>query len=138
MSRQSERRPTVAAMLSFLQPGVGHLYLREWFRAVLWAGLWAGSFGLVTATAGVELGVTDLLAVAFGLFAVVEGLPTAAVVSLFAVTLFATLDAYWLAAQDDHKADDSAERCPDCGKDLDPSLEFCHWCTARLEDPPEG
>ena len=39
MSQQTEKRPLVAALLSFLQPGLGHLYLREWLRAILWAGL---------------------------------------------------------------------------------------------------
>ena len=47
MSQQTEKRPLVAALLSFLQPGLGHLYLREWLRAVLWAGLWVGSLVVV-------------------------------------------------------------------------------------------
>ncbi|PSP91758.1 zinc ribbon domain-containing protein, partial [Halobacteriales archaeon QH_8_68_33] len=23
--------------------------------------------------------------------------------------------------------------CPNCGEDLDPDLEFCHWCTERTD-----
>ncbi|WP_144906527.1 zinc ribbon domain-containing protein [Halobellus captivus] len=26
----------------------------------------------------------------------------------------------------------SAEDCPNCGKELDPELDFCPWCTTRL------
>jgi TM2 domain-containing membrane protein YozV len=44
-------RPPVAALLSFLIPGVGQIYNREYFRGLFWLivtpGLWIGSAGLL-------------------------------------------------------------------------------------------
>jgi len=44
-------RPPVAALLSFLLPGLGQLYNREYFRGVFWLiftpGLWIASAGLL-------------------------------------------------------------------------------------------
>ena len=133
MSQRTERRPVLAAMLSFVQPGVGHLYLREWARAVLWGALWFGSVGLVVSTVGLELSATETVAALAGMFALVEGFPTEAVVSMVAVAAFATLDAYWLAARNNHRLAGDVGQCPHCGKDLDPTLDFCHWCTTPLE-----
>ncbi|WP_336021696.1 zinc ribbon domain-containing protein [Halobellus salinisoli] len=28
---------------------------------------------------------------------------------------------------------ESADSCPHCGKELDPELDFCPWCTTRLD-----
>jgi hypothetical protein len=133
MNGRGNRRRFVAAMLSFLQPGIGHVYLREWVRAVLWGAVWLGSLLLVLTTAGLELTARNLLATAGGFFAAVDGFPMEAALTMFAVTVFATMDAYWLAAREDYRIDETP-RCPGCGKELDPALEFCHWCTARLED----
>jgi TM2 domain-containing membrane protein YozV len=45
------RRPPVAALLSFLIPGLGQLYNREYLRGVFWLlvtpGLWIASAGLL-------------------------------------------------------------------------------------------
>ena len=44
-------RPPVAALLSFLIPGVGQIYNREYFRGLFWLivtpALWIGSAGLL-------------------------------------------------------------------------------------------
>lgn len=133
MTGRNGRRRLVAALLSFLQPGIGHVYLREWLRAVLWGTVWAGSLGLILTTAGIEISARNLLASAGGFFAVVEGFPVEAALAMFAVTLFATMDAYWLAAREDHRIHDPS-LCPNCGKELDPTLEFCHWCTTQLTE----
>jgi len=132
MTQRADRRPFVAGLLSFVQPGLGHLYLRHWVRAALWATLWFGTLGLVLATLGLELTAVETLAALSGVFALVEGIPTEAVLSLFAVTAFATMDAYWLAAREGHSIAPEGD-CPHCGRELDPSLDFCHWCTASLE-----
>lgn len=29
------------------------------------------------------------------------------------------------------------DSCPNCGKDVDPELDFCHWCTADLPGSAE-
>jgi endogenous inhibitor of DNA gyrase (YacG/DUF329 family) len=28
--------------------------------------------------------------------------------------------------------------CPECGKELDPELDFCPWCTTRFDEESEG
>ena len=132
MGQRTHKRPLMAALLSFIQPGVGHLYLREWLRAVLWVGVWGGSLALVLSTMSVDPSTTDLLALAFGIFATMESFPTEAMLSMLAVTMFATLDAYWLAARNNHQLRGALDRCPSCGKELDPTLDFCHWCTAEF------
>lgn len=134
MSQSTERRPFLAALLTVVQPGVGHCYLREWLRGCLWAGVWAGALVVLVDSAGVELGVLEWVAVGFGVFPAAAGFPFEATLSMFAVTAFATLDAYWLAARNNHRLQDDIGRCPHCGREMDPTLEFCHWCT----EPRDG
>lgn len=128
-------RPVLAAVLSALQPGLGHLYLRAWLRAALWAGLWFGTLGAALVSAGVDLSVGDAVVAVLGVFAAMDGIPLRSLVPLFAVTVFATADAYLLARLDDRRrvAAAGAGRCPRCRKELDPSLDFCHWCTITLD-----
>lgn len=129
----TNRRRWVAAALTFLQPGVGHLYLREWSRAATWFLLWAATAlfatGISTAPAASVAAV-----VAFGerFVAALSDLEMVPSLALAAVTGFAVVDAYWLAARREEQAA-QGPTCPDCGKEIDPSLEFCHWCTRRLD-----
>ena len=134
MSQQTEKRPLVAALLSFLQPGLGHLYLREWLRAVLWAGLWVGSLIVVADSAGLDLADPGALVAAVGFFTNPDALPVEVVLTALSVTAFATLDAYWLTARNNHRLQNRTGRCEECGERLDPSLEFCHWCTTPRDD----
>ena len=134
MSQQTEKRPLVAALLSFLQPGLGHLYLREWLRAVLWAGLWVGSLVVIADSAGLDLADPGALVAAVGFFADPDALPVEVVLTALSVTAFATLDAYWLTARNNHRLQNRTGRCEECGEQLDPSLEFCHWCTTPRDD----
>lgn len=124
-------RPAVAAVLALAVPGLGHTYLRRWGRAVAWF--------LTIVTAGVVLA---------GAFADPEASVSewpltvlAPVLGLFALS---AVDAYLLAARSPAPASASASgtgsdggpagapRCPDCGREVDPELGFCHWCTRRL------
>jgi len=130
MSQDTEKRPILAAVLSVIQPGLGHLYLREWLRAVLWAGVWLGSLAVVIASAGLEPAGLEAVAAAFGVF---PGAPVA-VLAMVAVEAFAALDAYWLTARNNHRLRDGVGRCPHCGRELDPTLEFCHWCTEHRDE----
>ena len=126
MSQQTKRRPVVAALLSFLQPGLGHLYLREWLRAVLWAGLWIGSLVVVADSAGVDLADPAAVAAAVGFVPGAGTLPVKVELAVLMVTAFTTLDAYWLAARNNHRLRNRANRCEECGERLDPTLEFCY------------
>lgn len=112
-------RPWLAAVLSLVLTGLGHLYLRSWFRAIAWFGLLAGITYLyvpeAVVSAPLEAGLTE-------------------VAPAFVVVGLATVDAYLRARQlnaDAAVADQ--ERCPHCGRPTDPTLSFCHWCTAEFD-----
>ena len=131
-SRQTYKRPWLAAMLAFLQPGLGHLYLRAWLRAVLWFGLWVGTLAVAVPTAGPG----GVLAVADRLLTSLSSLPPEAALALGSVTLFSTLDAYWLASRYNERvraAADGTAKCPHCGREVDTDLDFCHWCTEPID-----
>jgi uncharacterized paraquat-inducible protein A len=120
-------------MLAFLQPGLGHLYLRAWIRAVLWFGLWVVTLTVAVPTAGAG----GVLAVAERVLASVTSLPAEAALALASVTLFSTLDAYWLASRYNEErtrnTEDGTVNCPHCGREVDPQLDFCHWCTEPID-----
>jgi predicted amidophosphoribosyltransferase len=46
------------------------------------------------------------------------------------VTVGSVGDAYVLARQG---SSTDGQHCPSCGKELDEDLDFCHWCTQRLD-----
>ena len=135
MERMTTRkRPWLAAMLSVLATGLGHLYLRRWKRALGWlatlyvvAVLFVPSSVLDTLFTG---GPVDLLAAA----------------PVLLVSGLCVLDAYLLAhvqntferlvtieVSQPTESDAEAVRCPSCGRALDADLDFCHWCTTQLD-----
>ncbi|MEA5387690.1 zinc ribbon domain-containing protein [Haloarculaceae archaeon H-GB11] len=115
-----------------MYPGLGHVYLREWLRALLWFGLVITSSTLVIPDTVVpEQPSLDAIVTAS------QQLPTGAIALLFALTVLSMVDAYWVASRNAHRHDvQNAANCPFCGKELDDDLEFCHWCTSRLDDVP--
>lgn len=124
------RRPWVAAALAFIYPGLGHVYLREWFRAMLWFGI-----GLTTAVLVLE-GVLDTSSVA-ALVASLSTLSLGSTLAVSAVRLFSMIDAYMLADRTRTRAAPAATattagQCPHCGRELEEGLDFCHWCTEPL------
>jgi hypothetical protein len=122
----SRKRPWLAALLAVLATGLGHLYLRRWRRAAGWlAALLAASYVFVDPAAMDAVatgGPVDLVALA----------PVVFVGSLSA------LDAYLLAHAQNNLAsvavtpDGELAECPNCRKEVDPDLDFCHWCTTEL------
>jgi len=119
-------------MLSFLQPGLGHLYLRAWVRAVLWFALWFGT--LTVAVPSSDPG--GLFALVERTLAALDSFPSEAVLALATVTLFSTLDAYWLAARANERSrtvESGTADCPHCGREVDADLDFCHWCSEPLD-----
>jgi len=123
------KRPWVAALLSALVTGLGHLYLRRFRRAVGWLAV-----ALVVGIVFVDPAVAEALAT--GTLSNPLAAWPAAVVSVFSV-----LDAYVLARTENVLADararpdDTVSRCPHCGKELDPDLSFCPWCSTELDRP---
>lgn len=135
------RRPWLAAVLAVLYPGLGHVYLREWLRALLWFLLALSTAMLVVPDSAVQGG---------GLEAILDAqatLPPAAMAALVAVTLFSVVDAYWLATRgetpsaggrdgSEDPADEGSVRCPNCRRSVDgEEYGFCPWCAAELEAP---
>lgn len=136
-------RPWLAATLAALHPGLGHVYLREWLRASMWF-LFAVAAGLLVvppdAFAGIRLSDPATLFETFGTVAV--ELSTLGLVLLGLVVGCNVADAYNSAhrhAMDRARAaGESAALCPHCGQELDEELDFCHWCTTRLDDQSDG
>jgi len=112
-----------------LYPGLGHVYLRAYGRALLWFAMSVTTAVLVVPESS-DVG-TSLDA----LVGVYTGLPPSALGAIVAVTAFSVLDAYWLAVTGTPPDGDGggSPRCPDCGKELDASMSFCPWCAHELD-----
>jgi len=118
-------RSAIAVCLAFLFPGLGHIYLRQWVRALLWAALWIVASALLMpepATSGTALE---------RVMATVERLSTPEQFVLLSLTLFNMIDAYVISVQQ-ARYDPDAVHCPHCGGEIDEDIDFCHWCTERL------
>jgi len=126
------KRPLIAAALS-LYPGLGHAYLRRWLRALLWFGLVVSAVAFVAPEAALDgsVGVFE------GAQMISENLSTVEEFALVSILGFSMLDAYLLAEHGERRSDDGVPTCPHCGQELDEDLDFCHWCTSRLDEPTE-
>jgi len=134
MSDTARKRPWLAALLAFVYPGLGHVYLREWLRAVLW-------FGLVVSTTTLLIGEGTTAPLQSGmsldaLRAVSRNMAVEAALALLGLTALSMADAYWMASRENEAAAVAeGQQCPSCGKELDEEIDFCHWCTAELDGP---
>lgn len=132
MSGGSYKRPWLAAFFAILVPGLGHVYLRSWLRALLWFWMVVLSFVLFVPEELVESvgSITDAVALS-------TDLPFEAQLALLVVITFSAADAYWQAAQTKQRIE--GERCPHCGREVDGiEIDFCHWCTRPLDPDPEA
>ncbi|WP_435095945.1 DUF7575 domain-containing protein [Halorubrum sp. N11] len=172
-------RPLLAALLAMVLPGLGHLTLRRWGRALLWhltiVGGGVALFALYDVPVGSTVSPTEAAETA-------AALPTDVTLPIAILYVLSAVDAYLVgradiaerrradataeairrrAASDDGEA--SSERpgdssgansppatptatgstaesddkppeveCPNCGKETDADLDFCHWCTEPL------
>lgn len=129
----SYKRPWLVLVLTILLPGLGHVYLTLWKRAIAWFGLY-----FVTTTVIVpEDAMPDTLSVdAF--VAAGESMSAAILLLVFGVSLGCLADAYLMTrrlnGQQTHTAESPATTCPNCGRELDEDLTFCHWCTTELDE----
>ena len=130
-SDSTGKRPWLAALLSVLYPGLGHVYLRLWGRALLWF------LSIVTATA--LLVPPEAYPSALSVSAAMEAaqaLPLTVSLTILLMTLLNVLDAYMMAKRRSKSGGDASEgepTCPNCGKEVDGDLDFCQWCTTELE-----
>lgn len=137
----SRKRPWLAAALSILVPGLGHLYLRLWGRALLWLGLSI----LATFIVFPESALPESFSLE-AIFGASEALSLEASVLILGVSILCMIDAYLMGQRINYlvnrseriAAGASPTRCPNCGKELDPDIEFCHWCTTEIKTPEEN
>ncbi|WP_148414357.1 zinc ribbon domain-containing protein [Haloferax sp. KTX1] len=156
MSALTKHRPWLAAILGLILTGLGHLYLRRWRRAALWVLLtFAVSAVFVPPeafdplTGGATIPPSEFAAVLREL------------APILAVSFASVLDAFFLGlrqaaeaqAQADRSAAEDADTdastatvadpeadavtCPECGREVDADIDFCHWCTTRLDEPTD-
>lgn len=130
-TRRRRARPYIAAVLALAVAGLGHAYLRRWGRAAAW-------FATIVGTALV------LVTVLTDPTATMEEWPMTVIAPIIGLFLLSAVDAYRLAARGTSRtssagADDSEKAsCPNCGRPVDPELEFCHWCTEPLTTDPDA
>ncbi|WP_128903922.1 zinc ribbon domain-containing protein [Halorubrum amylolyticum] len=143
----SQKRPWLAALLGALATGFGHLYLRRWRRAVGWfAVLFAVSYLFVDPAAIDALAAgepVDPLSVAptllVGGASVVDAYVLARAQNALARTTgTAEAGAREATEETKHATGETTDSCPNCGKEVDPELDFCHWCTADLPGGAEA
>lgn len=138
-------RPFVAALLGMMVTGLGHLYLRRWLRAVAWIALaFVVSVAFVpqsaaeTILAGEQVDPLTLLPGAIvGIGSAVDAFRIARAQQAAQQTPVETAQSAGSTAQtagavDAEPAGETID-CPACGKPVDPSLGFCHWCTTEFE-----
>jgi hypothetical protein len=135
-SEQTGKSPVIAAVLAVLYPGLGHVYLRRWGRALLW-------FGVIITTI-VVLVPESALPTTVSLDALMQAqaaLPTHVAGLALVLSIMSVADAYWIAAQtgesghsEETVPEADTRSCPNCGKEIDEDIDFCHWCTTRLDE----
>jgi drug/metabolite transporter (DMT)-like permease len=127
----SRRRAILAALIGVLGAsvgvaGAGHVYLREWRRAVAWFTfvLGVGLVLLSVFTDPVSIVNTDPTDV-----------PTTVTAPLFFLLFLSSLDAYYVASRGVQREGDGdgGTKCPHCGGELDPDVAFCPWCATELD-----
>ncbi|WP_424006169.1 DUF7575 domain-containing protein [Haloferax denitrificans] len=149
MSALTKHRPWLAAILGLVLTGLGHLYLRRWRRAALWVLLTFAVSALFVPPEAFDP-LTGGAAIPPSEFAAVLG----ELVPILVVSFASVLDAFFLglrqaAARAERSAVEDAEEsaatvadpdadavtCPECGREVDADIDFCHWCTTRLDEP---
>jgi uncharacterized paraquat-inducible protein A len=138
-SGTTQKRPWLAALLAILYPGLGHVYLRKWGRALLWFATIIVSSTLLIPPDAVPNSITI-----DGLISAGQSIPLPISLSILTITLLSVVDAYVTAKQINRQSrapaapttsDEAAGSCPHCGKELDEDLDFCPWCSERLVEP---
>ncbi|MFW5917966.1 MAG: DUF7575 domain-containing protein [Haloferacaceae archaeon] len=153
MTERTRRRPWLAALLALVVSGLGHAYLRRWGRALGW-------YVAVTAVVFVFVPESAISGAFAGDPPTVrEVAPAAAVVGASVIDAYVVAlrnnraherereraRATGRTESTDHERteepnvpsagrtiDDGTVRCPACGKETDPTVDFCQWCAEPL------
>lgn len=124
----SQKRPWLAALLSVLATGLGHLYLRRWRRALGWLTVLFGVSYVLVDPAALDAAATG------GEFELLELAPVLVVTSLSVLDAYLLAHAHNAVARTTVTPDGELANCPNCGKEVDDDLAFCHWCSTELPD----
>jgi len=131
MTDSGRKRPLLAVVLAFVFPGLGHFYLRKWGRGLVWIGLTLAVSTLLVVTGTVEM-VDEFTTEA--VLAAYRARPQEATIASVVISTLNVADAYWVAIRENRSQEiESGRKCPNCGRELDQDIDFCHWCTTRLE-----
>ncbi|GAA0718301.1 hypothetical protein J2744_001438 [Halorubrum trapanicum] len=154
MADRSLRRPWLAALLALVVSGLGHAYLRRWARALGW-------YLAVTAAVVVFVPDAAISAAFTGNPPPLRDIaPAAAVVGASVIDAYVVArrnNREYERERDAARATDPADagvdpdaasaetsadegtpaaaetiRCPECGKETDPTFDFCQWCAEPL------
>jgi hypothetical protein len=127
----SYKRPWLAVVLTLAIPGLGHAYLRRWGRGILWFLLIAITIFTLVPEWFQATSLSEMLTIA-------ENVSTATTLLLFGTVVLCVVDAYVMTVQHNQQArrdhGEATATCPNCGRELDADLDFCHWCTTELDD----
>lgn len=123
----NRRRRSTAVLLSLLYPGLGHLYVRSWHRALGWYLGGLAGLGLLFA---VTPGVTAALVASQSIDAAVRAareLPVdALVVVVLGLRLLGSADVWWVLRR--RARGMAPTRCDSCARERESDLNFCPWC----------
>ena len=152
MSLIPERlRPYLAGTLGIVAVGLGQLYLRRWLRGLGWLVLAFVVSELFVSPEAVQATAEAVRATMAG-GTPAERAPLSAIYPMVSIQLAAALDAFLLAYREttgsagvdpdvdvpvvgDDGAAAETVSCPNCGKEVDADLGFCHWCTTEFATP---
>ncbi|MDS0220655.1 zinc ribbon domain-containing protein [Haloarcula sp. S1AR25-5A] len=131
MTETGRKRPLLAVVLAFIFPGLGHFYLRKWGRGLLWLGLLFTLSVLLVVTGTIQP-VSELTLEAIS--SAYQSRPTEVTIGSVVITTLNVVDAYWVAVNENQTQEvEAGVKCPNCGKEIDQDIDFCHWCTTQLE-----
>jgi hypothetical protein len=155
--RTAGKRPWLAALLGTLATGLGHFYLRRWKRGLGWVAVALAVSALLVppeAARALVSGGGDLATLAPLLAVGVASVADAYVLARMQQREPRDRAGDGASAGPTSESESAAEsrsrngsgdgsavgrasesgdaECQECGKELDPDLDFCPWCTVRL------
>ena len=132
------RRPVVAAVLALAVTGLGHAYLRRWSRAIAWL-LAIATAAVVLMGTFVDSNVTNVWELPLTVLGPLAGLSVLSAIDAYRLaTRAGTPDASERGGAEGVPAEGESVQCPNCGREVDPELDFCHWCTQPLSFDAES